>query len=296
VSETAVNDALQELLGRPAGSPALAALRLRLLTPAELTDSAGGEVLTAATLSADTLTPHADGLFCERIFGALEPEDGSREARAAALESPFVRAREDEVVTPRVRSERFGRITLAATLPHPLLSRWGSRPSAGALSGWTLEVVPVLPPDLRAIVPLPQPDGTLRFAVSDLNELYRGVLQANARVSKLRELRAPPSLAEVEHDRLGLALAQLVDNAATAEPKLGPSGRPLVGLLGLLSPPTRPAWPTLAELDGMVARGVVRTLSGPLAKRSLSLVTLLRALGIGVEIAEPVEHDPATVH
>lgn len=122
------------------------------------------------------------------------------------------------------------------------------------------------------------------------------MLGANARLARLRERRATASVLELESSKLGEAIAQLVDNPSMREPRAGPSGRPLAGLLGMLAHPARPVWPTLAELDGMVARGVVRHLRAPLAKRTLLVLSYLRALAITVEIVLPAEGDTATVH
>lgn len=272
-----------------------------MATPEVIRRDTVGEIVRTHTLSFDTLQPQDGGLFCERLFGPLVTGEAtpSREDRARALESPFLRAREDDVLPPRDRMERFGRVTLATPLEHPLLGRPGWREvlARAGVERWTLEVLPVLPPDLRAIVPVPQPDGSLRFAVSDLNDLYRLVIHANARRARLRELRAPATILDVEDARLGEAVASLIDNPSTAEPRVGPSGRPLVGLLGTLQHAVKRPWTALAELDGMVARGVVRTLAAPLAKRSLAVLAFLRALGLTVEIVEPAgEIDPATVH
>jgi hypothetical protein len=289
------NDALEELLGRPATSPPLAAIRLRAARVDELRDTTSGEVTRAQTLSFETLETIEGGLFCERLFGAIAVEGKGREARARALDSAFLRARDDEVLPPRERMETFARITPA--IAHPLTAHpdWRERLASAGLGEWPLEVVPVLPPELRAIVPVQGTEG-IRFVVSDLNDLYRHVLAANARMARLRDLRAPASIIDVESSRVAESVAQLVDNARSGEPRVGPNGRPLVGLLGMLAHPTRPTWSTLAELDGMVARGVVRALRPPLAKRHFALIAYLRALGIVVEITTRWDDQVATVH
>jgi DNA-directed RNA polymerase beta' subunit len=301
----AVDDALQQLLGRPTQSPPLAALRLRILDDEVVRSECPGAVTSTALISLETLLPAPHGLFCEQIFGALEDAHGAhgdKAARMRALDGPFLHGRDDDIVKPRVRTERFGHIALPLEIEHPLASRpgWRAALERAGVPEWNLRLLPVLPPDLRPIVPIVQPadDGkpALRFAVSDLNDLYRFVLHAAIRLGRLTELRAPPSILDIETMRLGEAVAQLFDNRATAEPRLGASGRPLVGLWEMLARPERPLWPTLAELDGMVARGVVRALQAPLARRSFAVIAYLRGLGIAVEIAQPAEHDPATVH
>ncbi|AKF06380.1 hypothetical protein [Sandaracinus amylolyticus] len=299
MSAEAIDDALQVLLGRPEGTPPLAALRIRPATAEELRESTTGEVMLGESLAADTLAPIEGGLFCERIFGSLGAAEPTRAAYLSVLEPPLIRAREDDVLPPRERLERFGRITLAEPIDHPLLTRasWSELLGEAGLESWPLEVLPVLPPDLRAVVPV-EGGERMRFAVSDLHELYREVIQANARLARVKQLRVPPSVLEVEQGRLAVAIAQLFDNASTTTPKLGPAGRPLMGILGMLAHPSRPLWGTLAELDGMVARGVVRTLAPPLAKRSLLVLWQLRGLALMIDIVAepPSDSGVATVH
>ena len=77
-----------------------------------------------------------------------------------------------------------------------------------------LTVVPVLPPDLRPLVPL---DGG-RFATSDLNDLYRRVINRNSRLRRLLELKAPEIIARNEKRMLQEAVDSLLDTAAVARP------------------------------------------------------------------------------
>lgn len=71
-----------------------------------------------------------------------------------------------------------------------------------------LEVLPVLPPDLRPLVPL---DGG-RFATSDLNDLYRRVINRNNRLKRLLELKAPKIIVRNEKRMLQEAVDSLLDN------------------------------------------------------------------------------------
>jgi DNA-directed RNA polymerase beta' subunit len=71
-----------------------------------------------------------------------------------------------------------------------------------------LEVLPVLPPDLRPLVPL---DGG-RFATSDLNDLYRRVINRNNRLKRLLELKAPEIIVRNEKRMLQEAVDSLLDN------------------------------------------------------------------------------------
>ncbi len=93
-----------------------------------------------------------------------------------------------------------------------------------------LEVLPVLPPDLRPMVQL---EGG-RFATSDLNDLYRRVINRNNRLKKMREVRAPESIINHEKRLLQEAVDALLDNSRKPHPVLGPTGRPLKSLSDML--------------------------------------------------------------
>ncbi len=89
-----------------------------------------------------------------------------------------------------------------------------------------LEVIPVIPPDLRPLVPL---DGG-RFATSDLNDLYRRVINRNNRLKRLLELKAPEIIIRNEKRMLQEAVDALFDNGRMARPIKGSNGRPLKSL------------------------------------------------------------------
>ncbi len=93
-----------------------------------------------------------------------------------------------------------------------------------------LEVLPVLPPDLRPMVQL---DGG-RFATSDLNDLYRRVINRNNRLKKMKEIRAPESIINHEKRLLQEAVDALLDNSRKPHPVLGTNGRPLKSLSDML--------------------------------------------------------------
>ena len=93
-----------------------------------------------------------------------------------------------------------------------------------------LEVVPVLPPDLRPLVPL---DGG-RFATSDLNDLYRRVINRNNRLKRLMELSAPDIIIRNEKRMLQEAVDALFDNGRRAKPFVGPNKRALRSLSDML--------------------------------------------------------------
>ncbi|MBO5047632.1 MAG: DNA-directed RNA polymerase subunit beta', partial [Clostridia bacterium] len=89
-----------------------------------------------------------------------------------------------------------------------------------------LDVLPVIPPDLRAMVQL---DGG-RFATSDLNDLYRRVINRNTRLKKLLELYAPDIIIKNEKRMLQEAVDALIDNGRHGKPVTGSSNRPLKSL------------------------------------------------------------------
>jgi len=93
-----------------------------------------------------------------------------------------------------------------------------------------LEVMPVIPPDLRPLVPL---DGG-RFATSDLNDLYRRVINRNNRLKRLQELSAPEIIIRNEKRMLQEAVDALFDNGRGGRSILGASGRPLKSLSDML--------------------------------------------------------------
>jgi len=93
-----------------------------------------------------------------------------------------------------------------------------------------LEILPVIPPDLRPLVPL---DGG-RFATSDLNDLYRRVINRNNRLKKLIELNAPEIIIRNEKRMLQEAVDALLDNGRHGRPVLGANNRPLKSLSDML--------------------------------------------------------------
>ena len=93
-----------------------------------------------------------------------------------------------------------------------------------------LDVVPVIPPDIRPMVQL---DGG-RFATSDLNDLYRRVINRNNRLKRLLELEAPDIIIRNEKRMLQEAVDALIDNGRRGRPVTGPNNRPLKSLSDML--------------------------------------------------------------
>ena len=93
-----------------------------------------------------------------------------------------------------------------------------------------LDAIPVIPPDLRPMVQL---DGG-RFATSDLNDLYRRVINRNNRLKRLLELGAPDIIVRNEKRMLQEAVDALIDNGRRGRPVTGPGNRPLKSLSDML--------------------------------------------------------------
>ncbi len=102
---------------------------------------------------------------------------------------------------------------------------------SGINPGWlVLEVIPVIPPDLRPMVQL---DGG-RFATSDLNDLYRRVINRNNRLKRLLDLGAPEIIIRNEKRMLQEAVDALIDNGRRGRPVTGAGNRPLKSLSDML--------------------------------------------------------------
>ena len=93
-----------------------------------------------------------------------------------------------------------------------------------------LDVIPVIPPDIRPMVQL---DGG-RFATSDLNDLYRRVINRNNRLAKLMTLKAPDIIIRNEKRMLQESVDALIDNGRRGRPVTGPNNRPLKSLSDML--------------------------------------------------------------
>jgi DNA-directed RNA polymerase subunit beta' len=103
--------------------------------------------------------------------------------------------------------------------------------TSGNLPEWmVLDVIPVIPPELRPMVQL---DGG-RFATSDLNDLYRRVINRNNRLKRLLDLGAPEIIVKNEKRMLQEAVDALIDNGRRGRPVTGPNNRPLKSLSDML--------------------------------------------------------------
>ena len=104
------------------------------------------------------------------------------------------------------------------------------RKSGNKPSWMVMDVIPVIPPELRPMVQL---DGG-RFATSDLNDLYRRVINRNNRLKRLLELGAPDIIVRNEKRMLQEAVDSLIDNGRRGRPVTGPGNRPLKSLSDML--------------------------------------------------------------
>ncbi len=129
--------------------------------------------------------------------------------------------------------EHYGNISSIA-VKHKIMRRikvLSAMKQAGLRPEWMiLDILPVLPPDLRPLVPL---EGG-RFASSDLNELYRRVLNRNVRLQRLLEIEAPGVIVKNEKRMLQEAVDSLIDNGKRGQPVRGSNKRPLKSLSEML--------------------------------------------------------------
>ncbi|HBL30121.1 MAG TPA: DNA-directed RNA polymerase subunit beta', partial [Acidobacteria bacterium] len=155
--------------------------------------------------------------------------EGTFEARmgAEAIKELLVRIDVDELseelrIVMRTETSQIRRLKAAKRLKVvDAFRKSGHRPE------WMiLDVIPVIPPELRPLVPL---DGG-RFATSDLNDLYRRVINRNNRLKKLLELRAPEVIVRNEKRMLQEAVDALFDNGRRGRVLKGSNNRPLKSL------------------------------------------------------------------
>jgi DNA-directed RNA polymerase subunit beta' len=144
------------------------------------------------------------------LLAELDLEELSTELRAQAKMETSVQR----------KKEQLKRLRIVEAFRHS-----GNRPE------WMiLEVVPVLPPDLRPLVPL---EGG-RFATSDLNDLYRRVINRNNRLKKLMDIKAPEVILRNEKRMLQEAVDALFDNGRRSRAVRGQGNRPLKSLSDML--------------------------------------------------------------
>jgi DNA-directed RNA polymerase subunit beta' len=162
----------------------------------------------------------------EQFPGAFEVGIGAEAIRDMLKDLDLVE------LSARLRTEMkdTGSVTKRTKLGKRLNIAEAFRDSGNRPEWMILEVVPVLPPDLRPLVPL---EGG-RFATSDLNDLYRRVINRNNRLKRLLELDAPDIIIRNEKRMLQEAVDVLFDNGRRGRTITGPNKRPLKSLSDML--------------------------------------------------------------
>src|SRR5437868_5266399 len=236
---------LINVLGQPQGTPTFDEIRISIASPERIRAWSHGEIKKPETINYRTFKPERDGLFCARIFGPIKDyeclcgkykrmkfrgitcEKFGVEAIRAMLQ--VIDLNEER---PRLRDEL--RDTTSEAKRKKLVKRLKLVESfieSGARPEWMiLELVPVIPPELRPLVPL---DGG-RFATSDLNDLYRRVINRNNRLKRLIELRAPDIIVRNEKRMLQESVDALFDNGRRGRVITGANKRPLKSLSDML--------------------------------------------------------------
>src|SRR5687767_12739402 len=181
------------------------------------TDLAKGELLTEEELSEARERYGKDafeyGIGAEAVRDMLAQLDVEEECKV-------LRAEMKEATSEAKRKKLAKRLKVLEAFRES-----GNRPEH-----MIMEVIPVIPPDLRPLVPL---DGG-RFATSDLNDLYRRVINRNNRLKRLQELNAPEVIIRNEKRMLQEAVDALFDNGRRGRVITGPSKRPLKSLSDML--------------------------------------------------------------
>src|SRR5205814_1391223 len=241
------------------------AIRISLASPDKIMSWSHGEVTKPETINYRTFKPERDGLFCAKIFGPITDWEclcgkyKRMKHRGVICDKCGV-----EVTQAKVRRERLGHIALATPVSHVWFFKElpkrvnverlaielrdkmktetsaqkklkfakrlkvvdSFRKSSNRPEWMILDVIPVIPPELRPLVPL---DGG-RFATSDLNDLYRRVINRNNRLKKLMELKAPDVIIRNEKRMLQEAVDALFDNGRRGRVLRGANNRPLKSL------------------------------------------------------------------
>src|SRR5512143_168284 len=173
-------------------------------------------------------------LLPEDKYRKLFQEYGSRfkaEMGAEAIRELLRRLNLDELATElHIKIETANSSAVKKKLTKRLKVVEAFRKSGNKPEWMILDVIPVIPPELRPLVPL---EGG-RFATSDLNDLYRRVINRNNRLKRLEELKAPSVIIRNEKRMLQEAVDALFDNGRRGRILRGPNKRPLKSLSDML--------------------------------------------------------------
>src|SRR5438128_1658218 len=189
------------------------AIRIGMASPEKIRSWSFGEVKKPETINYRTFKPERDGLFCAKIFGPIKDYE--------CLCGKYKRLKHRDVTGSEVKVKKNAKRlkVLEAFKKSGIKPQW-----------MVMDVLPVLPPDLRPLVPL---DGG-RFATSDLNDLYRRVINRNSRLRRLLELKAPEIIARNEKRMLQEAVDSLLDNGRRGKAMTGANKRALKSLADMI--------------------------------------------------------------
>src|SRR5437870_3072164 len=229
------------ILDRHAKPITFDAIRIKLAAPQKIRDWSHGEVKKPETINYRTFKPERDGLFCARIFGPTKDYECAC-GKYKRMKFAGVVCDKCGVEVTRELLRDMDLDSLARDLRAQMLGETSVQKrkkivkrlkvieaflKSGNQPEWMiLEVIPVIPPELRPLVPL---DGG-RFATSDLNDLYRRVINRNNRLKRLMELKAPEIIIRNEKRMLQEAVDALFDNGRRGRVITGPNNRPLKSL------------------------------------------------------------------
>src|SRR5207247_441512 len=228
-------------------------VRIQLASPNDIRSWSFGEVKKPETINYRTYRPEKDGLFCERIFGPeRDYECACGKYRGTKYKGIICDRCGVKVTHSRVRRKRMGHINLASPTVHIWFFK--SMPSRlGTLLGMKTSdlekiiyyqdyvVVDAGDTELKFKQMLSE-DGyrthvlleSGNFATSDLNDLYRRIINRNNRLKKLMDLNAPEVIIRNEKRMLQQAVDALFDNNRCRRPVLGSSNRPLKSLTDMI--------------------------------------------------------------
>src|SRR5258705_313855 len=228
--------ALLELFKQVQQTEEFDAIRIGLASPEKIRSWSYGEVKKPETINYRTFKPERDGLFCARIFGPIKDYEcvcgkyKRLKHRGVICEKCGV-----EVTLTKVRRERMGHIELASPAAHIWFLK--SLPSRmGMVLDMTLrDIERVLYFEAYVVTePGMMPLDGGRFATSDLNDLYRRVINRNNRLKRLLELKAPDIIVRNEKRMLQEAVDSLLDNGRRGKAMTGANKRPLKSLADMI--------------------------------------------------------------
>src|SRR5438046_413384 len=189
------------------------AIRISLASPEKIMSWSHGEVTKPETINYRTFRHERDGLVGAQIIGPIKELLKRVNVERLAVE-----------LRDKMRTETSAQKKLKFAKRLKVVDSF--RKSSNRPEWMILDVIPVIPPELRPLVPL---DGG-RFATSDLNDLYRRVINRNNRLKKLMELKAPDVIIRNEKRMLQEAVDALFDNGRRGRVLRGANNRPLKSL------------------------------------------------------------------